>query len=210
VVPSPATAFGGFVGAGPSGLPPTQLVCWLDPDEEGLATPHSHHGSLLPLSTAKLAFLLSHCGSSLSFSVSFSGHSGGRSGQRSVGPLLFNGYHGGHSLSWSYGHRGGPGGRLSSSSSGPASSSPSPTHNGGSGGSISDKSNWAASSMDDISISQIPLPADKFTLPPIKTGDDYLKARNLVLFWLHCPGFYMARQDSALVTDARNALASQF
>ncbi len=160
MVPSPATAFGGFVGAGPSGSPPTQSVHRPDPDEEGSATPRSHHGSSLPSSAARLASLLSYHGSLLPSSVSFSGRSGGRSGQRSVGPFLFDGYHGGRSSSWSYGDRRGPGWHSSSYSSGPASFSPSTTHNGGSSSSVGNESDWAASSIDDISISQIPLPAD--------------------------------------------------
>ncbi len=38
--------------------------------------------------------------------------------------------------------------------------------------------------LDDILLSPIPLPADKFTLSPIKSGEDYLKLRDLVHFWL--------------------------
>ncbi len=66
-----------------------------------------------------------------------------------------------------------------------------------------------ASSMEDLSC-LIPLPVDCFTLPPIKSGDDYLKTQDLILFWLCSPGFSMARTDSQLVTNDRNALASQF
>jgi hypothetical protein len=56
----------------------------------------------------------------------------------------------------------------------------------------------------------IPLPIDWFTLPPIKSGNDYLKSRDLILFWLWCPGFLTARDNSLLVMDECNALASQF
>jgi hypothetical protein len=62
---------------------------------------------------------------------------------------------------------------------------------------------------DDAS-TPIPLPTNRFTLPPIKTGDDYLQTRDLVLFWLCSPGFSMARSDELLLTDARSALTSQF
>ena len=34
--------------------------------------------------------------------------------------------------------------------------------------------------------------------------------RDLILFWLRSPGFSTARNDSLLVTDSRNSLASQF
>jgi hypothetical protein len=64
--------------------------------------------------------------------------------------------------------------------------------------------------MDDISLSPIPLPVDKFILSPIKLGEDYLKLRDLILFWLRSPGFSTARDDSLLVTDSRNFLPSQF
>jgi hypothetical protein len=56
----------------------------------------------------------------------------------------------------------------------------------------------------------IPLPVDRFTLPPIKTTDDYLAARDLIMYWLRRPGFSTARSDGALITDSVNALASQF
>ena len=56
----------------------------------------------------------------------------------------------------------------------------------------------------------IPLPIDRFTLPPIKTTDDYLAARDLIFYWLRRPGFSSARSDGALATDPVNALASQF
>ena len=51
---------------------------------------------------------------------------------------------------------------------------------------------------------------DKFTLSPIKLGEDYLKLRDLILFWLRSLGFSTACDDSLLVTDTRNSLASQF
>jgi hypothetical protein len=56
----------------------------------------------------------------------------------------------------------------------------------------------------------IPLPVDWFTLPPIKSGDDYLCSCNLILFWLCTPGFSTALDDSVLMTDGRNLLASQY
>jgi hypothetical protein len=56
----------------------------------------------------------------------------------------------------------------------------------------------------------IPLPVDRFTLPPIENLEDYLAARSLILYWLCCHGFSTARSDSALITDWTNALASQF
>jgi hypothetical protein len=56
----------------------------------------------------------------------------------------------------------------------------------------------------------IPLPVDLFTLPPIMSGDDYLHSCNLILFWLHTPGFSTALDDSVLTTDGRNLLASQY
>jgi hypothetical protein len=40
--------------------------------------------------------------------------------------------------------------------------------------------------------------------------DDYLAARDLIMYWLRRPGFSSARSDGALVTDSANALASQF
>ncbi len=59
-------------------------------------------------------------------------------------------------------------------------------------------------------MSSIPHPVDKFTLSPIKLGEDYLKLRDLILYWLRSPGFSTTRDDSLLVTDTRNSLASQF
>jgi hypothetical protein len=56
----------------------------------------------------------------------------------------------------------------------------------------------------------IPLPINWFTLPPINSSDNYLAARDLILYWLCRPGFSTARSDTALITDPSNALASQF
>jgi hypothetical protein len=56
----------------------------------------------------------------------------------------------------------------------------------------------------------IPVPTDRFTLPPIKSAADYLQTRNVLLFWLCSPGFSTARSDELLLTDARNAFASQY
>jgi hypothetical protein len=56
----------------------------------------------------------------------------------------------------------------------------------------------------------IPLPVDRFTLLSIKLGDDYLKARDLILFWLWYPGFSRVRPDVLLVINVWNSLASQF
>jgi hypothetical protein len=44
----------------------------------------------------------------------------------------------------------------------------------------------------------------------IKNATDYLQTRELILYWLRCPGYSTARSDSALITDSRNTLASQF
>ncbi len=41
----------------------------------------------------------------------------------------------------------------------------------------------------------IPVPTDHFTLPAIKTGDNYLQTRDLILFWLRSPGFSTARSE---------------
>ena len=51
---------------------------------------------------------------------------------------------------------------------------------------------------------------DKFTLSPIKSGEDYLKLRDFILYWVWPPGFSTAHDDSLLVTNTRNSLASQF
>jgi hypothetical protein len=182
-IPPPLAAFGGFVGVPLSELHPPPLVCQPDPDEEGLASPPSHCSALFPSS------------------VSWSGYLGERPGTQSS----VDGYQGGHSLSLSSGSRGGSWGCSSSSSSGPSA-----PHHRGSGSSVGDKSDWAASSSDNILLSPIPLPVDWFTLPPIKSGEDYLQSRDLILYWLQTPGFSTAREDSLLVTDGRNALASQF
>jgi hypothetical protein len=67
---------------------------------------------------------------------------------------------------------------------------------------------WAASSADTSM--PILVPTNLFTLPAIKTGDDYLQTRDLILFWLCSPGFSTTRSDELLLADARNALASQY
>jgi hypothetical protein len=85
-----------------------------------------------------------------------------------------DGYQGGRSSSSSSGSREGPRGLSSSSSSGPAYSSPLAPRHQGSGSSVGDESDWAPSSSGDILLSPIPLPVDWFTLPPIKSGKDYL------------------------------------
>ncbi len=56
----------------------------------------------------------------------------------------------------------------------------------------------------------IPLPVNHFTLPPINTSNDYLAARDLILYWLHRPGFSTTHSGTALITDPSNPLASQF
>jgi hypothetical protein len=56
----------------------------------------------------------------------------------------------------------------------------------------------------------IPLPVNRFTLPSIKTSDNYLAAWDLILYWLRPPGFSTARSDTTLITDPSDALASQF
>ncbi len=55
-----------------------------------------------------------------------------------------------------------------------------------------------------------PLSIDRFTLPAIKSGSDYVQTRDLILFWLHSPGFSTGRSDSALITDNTNSLASRY
>jgi hypothetical protein len=167
-----------------------------------LASPRSLRGSPVPSSVAISAVHPSRPGASLPSSVSFSGHSG----DRSVGRSSVVGYRGGHSSSSGPGPRGGTLGRLSSSSY----SIPSALRHRGSAGSVGDESDWAESASDDITLSPIPLPADKFVLSPIKSGEDYLKMWDLILFWLRTPGFSTAHDDSLLVTDTRNSIASRF
>ena len=65
-------------------------------------------------------------------------------------------------------------------------------------------------SSPHIPLVPIPVPTDRFTLPPIKSTDDYLQTRDVLLFWLRSPGFSTARSDELLLTEARNAVASQF
>ncbi len=55
-----------------------------------------------------------------------------------------------------------------------------------------------------------PLPIDRFKLPPIKSGSDYLQTRDLILFQLCSPGFSTGHSDSALITDTTHSLASQY
>ena len=159
--------------------------------------------------------------SSLPSSVSFGGH-------RSVSSSGV--YHGGGLSSPSIG--GHHGGRYSSSSSGSRGGCSSSGHSVRSpvyDGSVDE------ATVDDLSVSTsraslhggapgaparvsspepslapIPVPSDRFTLAPIKTGDDYLQQRDILLFWLRADGFSTARVDDLLITDSRNALASQF
>jgi hypothetical protein len=205
-IPPPLAAFGGFTGVPLSGLPPPPLVRQPDPDEEVFASPCSHCGSLLPSLVAVSASILAHRGALIPSLVFLLGCLGEHSGVQS----LVDGYQGGRSLSLTSGGHEGPQGQSSSSSSGPAYSSTLALRHRGSDSSVGDKSNWAASSLDDILLSPIPLPVDHFTLPPIKSGQDYLKSRDLILFWLHSPGFSTAHADLQLVIDGHNALASQF
>jgi hypothetical protein len=147
--------------------------------------------------------------------VSFGGQSGDRYGGLSRGRLSKEGYHGGHLSSPSSGGRWGPG------SSSPSVWRPERSTNlaGGSfvlGASLADnlsvvtfRALVCVASSNNASM-QIPLPTDRFTHPPIKTGGDYLQTRDLVLFWLCSPGFSTACLDELLLMDARNALASQF
>jgi hypothetical protein len=55
-----------------------------------------------------------------------------------------------------------------------------------------------------------PLPVDQFMLFPINSGSDYLQTWDLILFWLHHPGFSTGRSDADLITDTANSLASQY
>ena len=36
----------------------------------------------------------------------------------------------------------------------------------------------------DVSLVPIPVPTDRFALPPIKLAEDYLQTRDVLLFWL--------------------------
>ncbi len=74
---------------------------------------------------------------------------------------------------------------------------------------VTSRASVCVASPNDAS-TPIPLPTNRFTLPLIKTGDNYLQIMYLVLFWLCSPGFSTARSDELLLTDARNALASPF
>jgi hypothetical protein len=55
-----------------------------------------------------------------------------------------------------------------------------------------------------------PLPINRFTLPTIMSGSDYLQNWDLILFWLRSPGFSTGHLDSALITDITNFLVSQY
>jgi hypothetical protein len=68
----------------------------------------------------------------------------------------------------------------------------------------------ADASSPEVSMAPIPVPSDRFTLAPITTGEDYLKQRDVLLFWLRADGFSTARSDELLLTDSGNALTSQF
>ena len=164
-----------------------------DPDEDVPLPPPSGHGSFPSL-------------------VSF----GGFRSVSSVGR-----YHGGRSSSSSSGSRGG----LSSSvpSLGRPACSPASAYDGS--GDLSKVDHLSVStsrasfhggsppvrvSSPDVPLVPIPVPTDRFTLPPIKSADDYLQTRDILLFWLRSPGFSTACSDAILMTDTRNALASQF
>ncbi len=132
-----------------------------------------------------------------------------------MGRLLEEGYHGGRLSLLSLGGRWGP------SSSSPLAGHPERSTNlaGGSlvlGTPLADnlsvitfRTLVCVASPNDAS-TPILLPTDRVTLPPIKTGDNYLQTRDLVLFWLCSLGSSMARLDELLLTDAWNSLASQF
>ena len=190
-------------GMGGTGVPGGAFVlhggnigCSLDPDK-GVSSPaRSYHAlgfshpsaspcslccSPVPSSVAVSASHPSRRGASLPSLVSFLGHSGDHSVARSS----VGGYQGGRSSSSSSGPHGGTLGCLSLS----VYSISSALHHWGSESLVRDESDWAESMSDDISLSPIPLPADNFTLSPIKLGEDYLKSRNLILFWLQSPGF---------------------
>jgi hypothetical protein len=134
--------------------------------------------------------------------VSFSGYSEDYSAVRS----LVNSYQGECSSSSSFGPHGSTRGRFSSS----AYSFPSALCHQGCESSIGNESDWAESPLDDILLSPISLPVDRFTLSPIEPGKDYLKSRDLILYWLQSPGFSTARADSLLIINIWNSLASQF
>jgi hypothetical protein len=68
----------------------------------------------------------------------------------------------------------------------------------------------ARESSPKVSLAPIPVPSDRFTLAPIKSGNNYLQQRDVLLFWLRVDGFSTSRSDDLLITDSRNALASQF
>ena len=198
---------GGFRGGFPPPsqsappVPPAPFARRPDPEEEVSLSPPSRR-------------------SSLPSSVSFGGH-------QSVSSS--GGYHGGGSSSPSVG--GYQDGRFSSSSSGGlggrSSSVPSsghPVDDSVGEATVDDLSDStsrtslrggppgapARVSSPEVSLTPIPVPSDRFTLAPIKTGEDYLQQRDILLFWLRADGFSTGRTDDLLITDSRNALASQF
>ena len=150
------------------------------------------------------------CQSSLPSSVSFGEHqsissAGGYHGGHLSTPLV-GGYQGGRSSSSSSCSHGSHGGRLLSIplSVHPVWSPVSTNYNG--------LVNEAT--VDDLSISTsrtlitgghlapIPVPSDRFILAPIKSGEDYLQQRDVLLFWLRANGFSTARSDDLLLTDS--------
>jgi hypothetical protein len=152
-IPPPLAAFSGFVEAGLPASPPLPSVRWPDPKEEVVAiSPCSHCSSLLP---------------SL---VSVVEQAKSRSAGHSTGHHSVAGHHGGRSSSSPSGGHGGP-----------ASSSPSAFCHGGSIALTSYDSDWTTSSVEDLS-RPIPLSVNCFTLPPMKSGDNYLKIQDLILF----------------------------
>ena len=169
---------------------------WLDPDEgvptpafsyhasgfsHASASPCSHHGSPVPSLVAGSASHPSHCSTSLPSSVSCLGYSG----DHLVALSSVGGYQGERSSSSSSGPLGGARGRLSSS----VYSFPSALLHWGSKSSVGEESDWAESTSDDVLLSLILLPANWFTLSPIKSGEDYLKSWDLILSGSGLPGF---------------------
>jgi hypothetical protein len=173
--PSQSGVGGTGVPGGASVLNGGNIGCQPDPDKavpssacsyHALGFPHpsaspcSLRSSPVPTSVAGSAFHPSRHGAFLHSSVSFSGHSGDHLVARSS----VGGYQGGCSSSSSSGSRGGTRGRLSPL----VYSIPSALCHWGSDSSVGDESNWTESTSDDISLSLILLPVDKFTLSPIK------------------------------------------
>jgi hypothetical protein len=210
ICPPPTMAFiGSGVSAAGAGPPPAR---WPDLNEEVVHSPPSSCSLFLSL-------------------VSFWGQSGYRYGGQSRGCILENGYQGGCSSLSSLVGRSGHG--LSSPSVGASSlvgrlghGSYSPSVGASLADDLSVFTSWAlvpatspspgdasmpfpAASPADTS-TPTPVLTDCFTLPAIKTGDNYLQTRDLILFWLCSLGFSTARMDELLLTDARNALAIQY